>query len=373
MFKLTNILGFLLALNMPVYAASNKVYEFSDLNTDITVSIEGIAKLDLEYMKPIAHTDKNDMVARFPNLDSVPVEVTHGSTLKLKIESIDKYGVKTDITNHKDVKVNVAGRTIAHVCNKTNLCIWPLKPSQSGYVNPRFEIAIIQISYFSGNGKIVGYNGFRLKSLPDPSGRSINPPLIDTKPKPSTLKTQPATDQTWQQIKKLKGIATQSGMLTPSLYVFFDPNCPYCTDLWRTVLPVKPNTGAKPVVVQKAEFFNSVPAVWIPVAYINDTSLGKSAALMRTNSYSAMDNNFQTAKYKEKQGGAVAVVPTEKEKAALAQAKALWLELGGATPLMVYRNKAGGTQLFMGVPSDSQMTELLEQVSPSTLSTYSEK
>lgn len=355
-------------MNMPAHSASNKVYEFSDINTDITVSIEGVTKLDLEYMKPIAHTDKNDMAARMPNLDSVPIEVVHGSILKLKIESIDKYGVKTDISNHKDVKVNVAGRTIAHVCNKINLCVWPLKPSEPRNYDPRFETAIIQISYFSGNGKIVGYNGFRLKALPDPSGRSINPPLIDTKPKPSTLKTQAVTEQTWQQIKKLKGIATQSGMVTPALYVFFDPNCPFCTDLWKTVLPVKPREE-----VRKAEFFSSVPAIWIPVAYMNDTSLGKSAALLRANSQSAIDNNFQTAKRKEKQGGATAVVPTEAEKAALAQAKALWLELGGATPLMVYRNNAGSAQLFMGVPTDDQLTELLGQIGASTLSTYPAK
>lgn len=357
-------------MNMPAHSASNKVYEFSDINTDITVSIKGVTKLDLEYMKPIAYTDKNDMAARMPNLDSVPIEVDHGSILKLKIESIDKYGVKTDISNHKDVKVNVAGRTIAHVCNKTNLCVWPLKPSEPRNYDPRFEIAIIQISYFSSNGKIVGYNGFRLKALPDPSGRSINPPLIDTKPKPSTLKTQPVTDQTWQQIKKLKGIATQSGMTTPSLYVFFDPNCPYCTDLWRTVLTVKPNTGAKPAEVQKAEFFSSVPAVWIPVAYLNDTSLGKSAALLRANSYAAIDDHFQTINTKNKQNGIQPVVPTEAEKVALTHAKVLWLELGGATPLTVYRNKAGNTQLFMGVPSDRELAELLEQVSSSTLSTY---
>jgi thiol:disulfide interchange protein DsbG len=354
------------------FAVSENSFELSDVNIDLTVSIEGVSNLELAYMKPIANTPKLDS-ARLPNLDTKPINAIHGSTLKLKIETVDKSGFKTDVTNDNNVKVVIAGTSVAHVCKKIYLCIWPEKPSEPRNYDPRYGTATIQILYFTPRGKSIGINSFELKSLPDPSGRSINPPLIDTKPKPSTLKTQPVTDQTWQQIKKLKGIATQSGMLTPSLYVFFDPNCPYCTDLWRTVLPVKPNTGAKPVEVQKAEFFNSVPAVWIPVAYINDTSLGKSAALMRANSHSAMDNNFQTAKYKERQGGVVAVVPTEKEKATLAHAKALWLELGGATPLMVYRNKAGSTQLFMGVPSDSQLTELLEQVSPSTLSTYSAK
>jgi hypothetical protein len=251
------------------------------------------------------------------------------------------------------------------------ICAWPEKESTSERYNRRFGVGDISVTYFAQDGKLKGFNGINLKVIPDskynpnnlPPGSVIesNPPL-----KPSTLKTKPVTEQTWQQIKKLKGIATQSGMVTPSLYVFFDPNCPYCTDLWKKVLPVKSSTGSKPAEIQKAEFFSSVPAVWIPVAYMNDTSLGKSAALLRQNTQTAIDNNFQTAKYKEKQGGAVAVVPTEAEKNALSQAKALWLELGGATPLMVYRNKTGGMQLVMGVPTDDQLVELLDQLAAST-------
>lgn len=371
-FKLPALILICIFANTFVNAVTKDNYGLHDLNVDIVISVEDMAPLDLEYMKPIANTIATDP-KRLPHFDVKPVNVLHGAILRLKIESIDKAGQKKEITDDKNVTVNVAGSYVAHLCKKTEVCVWPIKSNEPSSRDQRYGTATIEVLYFTPGGKSIGQNVFRINVTPDPNGRSINPPLIDTKPKPSTLKTQPVTDQTWQQIKKLKGIATQSGMLTPSLYVFFDPNCPYCTDLWRTVLPVKPNAGAKPAEVQKAEFFNSVPAVWIPVAYINDTSLGKSAALMRANSHSAMDNNFQTAKYKERQGGAVAVVPTEKEKVALAQAKALWLELGGATPLMVYRNKAASTQLFMGVPSDSQLTELLEQVSPSTLSTYSAK
>ena len=371
-FKLILTFSILCFISINTFSVTKENYQLSDLNTDITVAIDGVDNLELEYSKSIAYKDKYNE-ARSPNLDSIPLNTTHGSILKLKVYKIDKTGIKTDISHDRNLKLNVVGSSAAHICDNVTLCIWPLKPPEFSKSDLRFRIINIEILYFSELGKSIGQNGFRLNVLPDPSGRSINPPLIDTKPKPSTLKTQPVTDQTWQQIKKLKGIPTQGGMVTPSLYVFFDPNCPYCTDLWKTVLPVKPNTGAKLAEIQKAEFFNSVPAIWIPVAYINDTSLGKSAALLRANSHSAIDNNFQTAKYKEKQGGAVAVIPTASETTALAQAKALWLELGGATPLTVYRNKEGSTQLFLGVPSDDQLKELLSQVGASSLPVYISK
>jgi hypothetical protein len=364
-FKLIAVCCLLFFTSISAVSITRETYQLSDLNVDIAVAVEGSNNPELEYTNSIVNKPKSDE-SRIPNLDTTPLDVTHGSVLKLKIYKVDKAGIKTDITNDRSLKLNVVGSSAAHICDNVNVCIWPQKAPEFTQRDSRFRIINIEVSYFSEGGKFIGQNGFRLNVLPDPGGRNINPPLPDAKPKPSTLKTKPVTDQTWQQIKKLKGIATQSGMATPSLYVFFDPNCPYCTDLWKKVLPVKPSTGSKPAEIQKAEFFSSVPAVWIPVAYMNDTSLGKSASLLRQNTQTAIDNNFQTAKYKEKQGGAVAVVPTEAEKNALSQAKALWLELGGATPLMVYRNKAGGMQLVMGVPTDDQLVELLDQLAAST-------
>ena len=347
----------------------------TDLNTDIVVSLEGYP--EAEQFLNRGMSNKLLSPIRYPNFGVKPIEVVQGVTAKIKVEIIDDNGIRKDITNSKDVHVFSTFYKF-HLCQEMNICIWPKNESSSASYNLRFGVGDISVTYYAQNGKLKGFNGINLKVNPDtkfnqnylPPGSVIekNPPI-----KPSTLKTQPVTEQTWQQIKKLKGIATQSGIVTPYLYVFFDPNCPYCTDLWKTVLPVKPNTSGKTVEVQKAEFFSSVPAIWIPVAYMNDTSLGKSAALLRENSQSAIDNNFQTAKRKEKQGGAIAVVPTEAEKTALAQAKALWLELGGATPLMVYRNKAGSAQLFMGVPTEDQLTELLGQIGASTLSTYPAK
>jgi hypothetical protein len=341
-----------------------------DMNADIILSIDGYTEPKQFFERGMG--DAKSSPLRYPNFGTKAVDVLQGSTLKIKVELVDSAGIRKDISNSKDLHVR-STFYMAHFCGDMKLCVWPDIDKVEERYDLRFGVAMITATYISANGKFKTYNGFNINILPDPRFNQNNLPpgsVIEKNPpiKPSTLKTQPITEQTWQQIKKLKGIATQSGMATPSLYVFFDPNCPYCTDLWKTVLPVKPKEE-----VRKAEFFSSVPAIWIPVSYINDTSLGKSAALLRANSQSAIGNNFQTAKRKEKQGGALAVVPTEAEKTALTQAKALWLELGGATPLMVYRNKAGSAQLFMGVPTDDQLAELLGQIGAPTLSTYPEK
>jgi hypothetical protein len=164
---------FMLFMSGSSFAISENSFEVSDLNIDVTVSIEGVENLELAYMNPIAHTPKFDN-ARFPNLRTKPVTLVHGSTLKLKIETINKSGVKTDVTNDKDVKVVVAGTSVAHVCNKTNLCIWPTKPSEPRNYDPRYETATIQILYFTAGGKFIGINSFDINAIPDPNGRSIN-------------------------------------------------------------------------------------------------------------------------------------------------------------------------------------------------------
>lgn len=370
-FKLIKLLLLCFLINTEAYSAERKFRtDMTDLNTDIVVSLETHAEAEQFLNRGMGNKLLSPL--RYPNFGVKPINVVQGTILKLKVEIIDNNGIKKDITTSKDVHIRSTFYK-AHICDDIKICVWPDKEITDERYSLRFGTAMISVTYYAQNGKLKGYNGINLNILADPKFNQNNLPpgsVIEKNPpiKPSTLKIQPITEETWQQIKKLKGIATQSGMVTPALYVFFDPNCPFCTDLWKTVLPVKPREE-----VRKAEFFSSVPAIWIPVAYMNDTSLGKSAALLRANSQSAIDNNFQTAKRKEKQGGATAVVPTEAEKAALAQAKALWLELGGATPLMVYRNNAGSAQLFMGVPTDDQLTELLGQIGASTLSTYPAK
>jgi thiol:disulfide interchange protein DsbG len=171
--------------------------------------------------------------------------------------------------------------------------------------------------------------------------------------------TKPISEQTWQQIKTLQGVRSQPGMTNPSVFIFFDPNCPYCAKLWQTQ-------------VENSQF-NKIPAVWIPVSYLGETALGKSAALLRENTTASLAANFAGFNYEIRQGAIAAVTPTDKEMKQLGQAKSVWLKLGGATPLIAFRSRTGDAQLFLGLPSDTRLKEIASLFTQSTLSTFPAK
>lgn len=61
-----------------------------------------------------------------------------------------------------------------------------------------------------------------------------------------------------------KGFTVGSIMSARTVYVFFDPQCPHCGHLWQASVPLH----------------NKVKFVWIPVAWINASSLPQGAALL---------------------------------------------------------------------------------------------
>lgn len=61
-----------------------------------------------------------------------------------------------------------------------------------------------------------------------------------------------------------KGFTVGSMMSARTVYVFFDPQCPHCGHLWQASTPLH----------------NKVKFVWIPVAWINASSLPQGAALL---------------------------------------------------------------------------------------------
>lgn len=159
--------------------------------------------------------------------------------------------------------------------------------------------------------------------------------------------------QIWDQLKNLKGIPMQPGMSQTTLYVFIDLNCTVCADLWKKQVNGKP--------------FHELPAIWIPVAHMGNNSLGKAAELLRSGSKEDLHLNFTKFNRGKRQGGLQGVIPTPMERSALAAAKSLWLELGGATPMFIYRSTQGEARLFLGLPPEPHFTELVaSMLFPST-------
>lgn len=83
----------------------------------------------------------------------------------------------------------------------------------------------------------------------------------------STAQASPATDaqlqDIWARAEKLRWIA--EGNSKRVVYVFFDPNCPYCKRLWASLR----------TAVEK----NQVQVRWLPVAILRDDSKALAAAV----------------------------------------------------------------------------------------------
>lgn len=85
-------------------------------------------------------------------------------------------------------------------------------------------------------------------------------------PKDTPSATNPAKQEVSVQAvaAQAKGFTVGAVMSANTVYVFFDPQCPHCGHLWQASTPLH----------KKAKF------IWIPVAWINASSLSQGAALL---------------------------------------------------------------------------------------------
>lgn len=82
----------------------------------------------------------------------------------------------------------------------------------------------------------------------------------------STATTQPTKQEVSVDAvaAQAKGFTAGAFMSAQTVYVFFDPQCPHCGHLWQASVPLH----------KKIKF------VWVPVAWINASSLPQGAALL---------------------------------------------------------------------------------------------
>lgn len=164
------------------------------------------------------------------------------------------------------------------------------------------------------------------------------------------------SEEVWRQLKSLPGIATRPGIKIPTLYVFFDPNCPWCAKLWTTTVNGHP--------------FNEQPAVWIPVTYLGNDSVGKAVALSRSGKREDLSANFRRFDFERHGAAAAPLEPTPSEQRSLTRANTIWYALGGATPMMVYRERTGAAKAFLGLPPEALLNELTLSIAPSQLPAF---
>ncbi len=165
---------------------------------------------------------------------------------------------------------------------------------------------------------------------------------------------EPFASAILQHVQQTTGVHEGSGPRVVD--VFFDPNCPYCHMLFDAL---KPWAGK-----QGLEF------VWIPVGILAPSSGPKAAAILQAKDrVAALERNEQDYDENPEAGSGGGIVPAKQVDAstrdALARNKEVLQRAGPyfAFPLMVWRDKHGHAQMFLGAPrDDKQVQDMLATV-----------
>ena len=162
---------------------------------------------------------------------------------------------------------------------------------------------------------------------------------------------KPMADAVWGQLEKSHWIADGREGAPRTVYVFTDPNCPYCNKLWADA---RPWVDAGKVQLRH-----------VMVGILTPTSAGKAAALLSAKDPAAamdayerghMASNAKTlASGRPKPLGDDGLKPLETVPPALAaqlDANAKLMASYGlrATPALVWKDARGGVQMRQGAP-----------------------
>jgi thiol:disulfide interchange protein DsbG len=142
-----------------------------------------------------------------------------------------------------------------------------------------------------------------------------------------------------------KGFTVGAFMSTNTVYVFFDPQCPHCGHLWKASAPLH----------KKIKF------VWVPVAWINASSLPQGAALLTAANPLELMTEHETSLLSGKGGiSAPASVTPDIEKSIKANTALLNSFGAESVPYVVAKNaRTGQTVSRNGALSTAALAELI--------------
>lgn len=162
----------------------------------------------------------------------------------------------------------------------------------------------------------------------------------------------------WLAAQRLKGVRLARPGDQIQVVFFIDLNCPACVNLWRWF-----NTPAR----------RQWATLWIPVAYMNKTSIGRAAALLRApDPYAALAQNFGPGFDHDSRIGALAEADalTLDERSAIRANTQFWNGIFPSTPLTLYRNADGKYWQLLGLFPEPKMSAYFAQLAPARLDAY---
>lgn len=153
---------------------------------------------------------------------------------------------------------------------------------------------------------------------------------------------------TFNALEKASWVAEGKGPRI--VYIFFDPNCPYCHRLYEAL---RTRIGK-----------NDLEFRWVPVGILMTTSFGKAAAILEAKDPLAA---FRVNEEKYVQGGgfggAAETIPGAETEKRLKQNSKLLTQAGGqSVPTIVFRDASGLIKVSQGAPSGKRLDALLARV-----------
>lgn len=136
------------------------------------------------------------------------------------------------------------------------------------------------------------------------------------------------------------------------IYVFFDPNCPYCHKLYEEL---RPHVKAGGLEVR-----------WVPIGVLMQTSLGKAAAILQAESpIKAFYRNEDDWNFSDTPNGGIEPLakPSASTVAKLDANAALLNQAGiSGVPVTVFRGDDGKAYFFRGAPDAARLAAILKHV-----------
>jgi hypothetical protein len=161
----------------------------------------------------------------------------------------------------------------------------------------------------------------------------------------------------WQDCQRLTGIRFMSAQSSLQSIFFFDPNCPFCVKLYQSA-------------EQNSQTLSAM--LWVPVAYMHQSSLPRAVSLLRSaNPQAALKQNFDKFDQPARQG---AIAPAEQitpnERTIIQTNSKAWESIMGATPLWLYKTKQGEYWRQAGMPDAERLREIVQALAPAKLQEF---
>lgn len=151
--------------------------------------------------------------------------------------------------------------------------------------------------------------------------------------------TKPSAAEAYELAQKGSGFTIGAMMAANTVYVFFDPACPHCAQLWMS---------AKPLL-------SKLKMVWMPIGLLGKSSLAQGATILAAPDPVAAMNENEISVI-ERKGGITASGSLSDEVQSKVKANTeLFHKLGAeSVPFMVFRHAKNGSfgQHAGAVPTD---------------------